>query len=87
MKHNEIYNFTPREWKNHIKGFENRRKEKWEQVRFMTYNVMISNGLTERGFKPTDLIKFAWDDDQKVINLTKKKYNEIEAELKSKGLL
>jgi hypothetical protein len=48
---------------------------------------MISNGLTEKGFRPTDLIQFAWDNDEKKVNLTKKKYDEIEAELKSKGLL
>lgn len=40
-----------------------RYRSGWEQARFMAHCALIPN--TKKGFSPTDLVRFEWDEDTK----------------------
>ena len=51
-----------------IRGYNRRQRGMWSSTRWQTYNLMCAIpycDLTKAGIhKPTDLIKFPWDDDR-----------------------
>ena len=91
MKVDDFYDMLPREFWNKLEGFyelENiRQRSDWERTRWSTcllLNIHIAKG---KSIKPTDLIKFDWENEEKNIDiedlknkaeLFKAKYNKLE---------
>lgn len=46
-----------------IKGIENKSKPSWEQARMIMYMVAQCNST--KNLKPTDIMKFTWDEEKK----------------------
>ena len=72
MKVEEFYDMLPREFWNKVEGFyelENmRQRSDWERTRWSTcllLNIQIAKG---KSIKPTDLIVFEWEKDEKKID-------------------
>ena len=73
----EFYDYLPKHFWNKLDGFyelENiRERGRWERTRWQTtllLNIQIQKG---KKLKPTDLIKFKWDKNEKEINYEKLK--------------
>ena len=72
MNVDDFYDMLPREFWNIVDGFyelENmRQRNDWERTRWSTcllLNIQIAKG---KRIKPTDLIRFEWDKDEKKID-------------------
>ena len=72
MNVDDFYDMLPREFWNKVDGFyelENmRQRNDWERTRWSTcllLNIQIAKG---KRIKPTDLIRFEWDNDEKKID-------------------
>ena len=72
MKVDDFYDMLPREFWNKMDGFyelENmRQRSDWERTRWSTcllLNIQLSKG---KSIKPTDLIVFEWEQDEKKID-------------------
>ena len=72
MNVDDFYDMLPREFWNKVDGFyelENmRQRNDWERTRWSTcllLNIQIAKG---KRIKPTDLIRFEWDKDEKKID-------------------
>ena len=77
MKVDEFYDMLPREFWNKVQGFhelENlRQRSDWERTRWSTcllLNIQIAKG---KRLKPTDLIKFEWDNKKDTVDFKKLK--------------
>lgn len=46
-----------------IKGLENKNKTSWEQCRFISYIIAQCNSTKK--IKPTDILSFTWDKEEK----------------------
>jgi len=82
MTPNEMNQFDLRELFIKIKGYFDRQdseyRRTWEQTRFMAYwSVMPHTGKNAQ-LKPTDLIKFDWDNKKKKRELTNKDYDMMD---------
>lgn len=70
MHIDEFYGATPREFFAKADGWNVAKREAWEQVRWQTY-VLVSMQLKKgKTIKPTDLIKFNWDSENKITKHT-----------------
>ena len=74
---NEFYDYLPKHFWNKLDGFyelENiRERSKWERTRWQTtllLNIQMAKG---KKIKPTDLIEFEWDKNDKKIDYEKLK--------------
>ena len=72
MNVDDFYDMLPREFWNRVDGFyelENmRQRSDWERTRWSTcllLNIQMAKG---KSLKPTDLIKFEWEKDEKKID-------------------
>ena len=72
MNVDDFYDMLPREFWNKLEGFyesENmRQRSDWERTRWSTcllLNIQLSKG---KSIKPTDLIVFEWEKDEKKID-------------------
>jgi len=72
MNVDDFYNMLPREFWNKVDGFyelENmRQRSDWERTRWSTcllLNIQMAKG---KSLKPTDLIKFEWEENEKKID-------------------
>ena len=50
----------------------------WEQTRFLAYNSLLPYVGKSKILKPTDLIKFPWDQNFKQRTLTDRDYQEMD---------
>ena len=62
-----------------VKGLNNKHKESWEQTRFISYITAQVNSTKQ--LKPTDILKFSWDEDTKETYIS----NEDVERLKNKA--
>lgn len=84
LKINEIYNYTPREWANHIKGKDSAKHEQLEYSRM--FFATLVNAQLSKPIEPIALFPFNWDKEtQRDYKLAE--YNRIKKELQDKKLL
>jgi len=84
LKINEIYDYTPREWANYIKGKDSAKHEHLEYQR-MFYTTIV-NAQLSKPMQPIELFPFHWDKEtQKEYKLAE--YERIKKELQDKKLL
>lgn len=76
LRPREIYELTPREWYNYSKGIENKNREEWERARYMTYHIIMYNGMMTKQPKITELLPLPWDDKTET-KITKKDIQKI----------
>ena len=55
-------------------GLEDAEREEWERTRFEAY--IIAQTQSTKKLKPTDIIKFQWDNDNKAHEVTTKEQFE-----------
>lgn len=59
---------TLRELYNAITGYNASReliyRAGWEQTRFLSSTAMNSTGVSKKRYKPVDMLKFPWDEDE-----------------------
>ena len=74
---NEFYDMIPRQFFNMLEGYQevrnNQEQSDWQRIRWQT--TLLINIQLERGkrIKPTDLIQFDWEKEEKEIDLKKLK--------------
>lgn len=61
--------------KSHFENKDAEYKRTWEQTRFMAYWSVMPHTGKNANLKPTDLIKFDWDNKTKKRDLTTKDYD------------
>jgi len=70
MKVEEFYDMLPREFWNKLEGFhelENmRQRSDWERTRWSTCLLLNIQLPKNKSIKPKDLIKFEWEQDNKI---------------------
>ena len=47
-----------------LENIHKRKKEEWEQIRFVSYLIAQTNSAKK--ISPTDLLKFSWDEDKEL---------------------
>ena len=73
----EFYDMIPRQFFNMLEGYQevrnNQEQSDWQRIRWQT--TLLINIQLERGkrIKPTDLIQFDWEKEEKEIDLKKLK--------------
>ena len=84
LKIGEIYNYTPREWANYIKGKDSAKHEQLEYSRL--FFTTLVNAQISKPIQPIALFPFHWDKEtQKEYKLAE--YDRIKKELQDKKLL
>ena len=74
---NEFYDMIPRQFFNMLEGYQevrnNQEQSDWQRIRWQT--TLLINIQLERGkrIKPSDLIQFDWEKEEKEIDLKKLK--------------
>lgn len=66
-----------------VKNLELKSKQDWEQSRMVGY--IIAQGNSTKKLKPSDIIKFSWDDKQEMFTGVKEISNEDVDRLKNKS--
>jgi len=70
MRVDEFYDMLPREFWNKLEGFhelENmRQRSDWERTRWSTCLLLNIQLPKNKSIKPKDLIKFEWEQDNKI---------------------
>jgi len=80
----EIYDYTPREWANYIKGKDSAKHEQLEYSR-MFFTTLV-NAQLSKPMQPIALFPFHWDKEtQKEYKLSE--YDRIKKELESNKLM
>lgn len=68
---NALYDLTPREFKNMLKGFEQlnvfNNREEWERTRVLASLLLSPHAKKGKSIKPTDLLPFEWDKKEPII--------------------
>lgn len=73
----EFYDMIPRQFFNMLEGYQeirnNQEQSDWQRIRWQT--TLLINIQLERGkrIKPTDLIQFDWEKEEKEIDIKKLK--------------
>ena len=82
MTPDEMNMFDWRELMIKIDGYynsvNNEYRLSWEQTRFLAYNSLLPYVGKSKILKPTDLIKFPWDQNFKQRTLTDRDYQEMD---------
>jgi hypothetical protein len=82
MTPDEMNMFDWRELMIKIDGYynsvNNEYRLSWEQTRFIAYNSLLPYVGKSKILKPTDLIKFPWDQNFKQRTLTDRDYQEMD---------
>lgn len=80
-RHEFLFELTWWELKAIIKGYRRRERTTWESTRWQTFCILCALGAKIN--QPEDLQKFTWDDEENGRIITKKDYNELQAQLAS----
>tara|TARA_R110000868_G_C10970676_1_gene769827 strand:- start:7700 stop:8020 length:321 start_codon:yes stop_codon:yes gene_type:complete len=60
----QFYEITPRQFQNYFDGWDSVYKQEWERTRIIAFYSALT-GL-KKGVQPDKLIKFPWDNDDKI---------------------
>jgi len=78
---NELEELTLAQFNMYLEGFFEEYKNEWEQTRLIMWSIIQPN--SKKKLKPTEIISFDWDKDNKVSEpLDKEKKQEILLKMK-----
>lgn len=79
MSYKEFLDLEPWEISMFADSLEDAEREEWEHTRFLAYSVFQSQSTKK--LKPTDIIKFKWDNEMTHEATTKEQFEEYKKKM------